>query len=455
MKRKYEKLLKEWLNSSHKKPLMLRGARQVGKSTLITLFCEAQGLELLEINFENTTLSSLRDPRNFRLDNLLRELELESSLKIGPKTLIFFDEIQNCPTAIEKLRYFYEDSREFTIVAAGSLLELTLEQENISIPVGRVDYLNIEPMDFEEFLLALGETQLLDFLDSFDLKVFPQSFYERLFTHFKEFLYVGGMPEAVETFARTSDFDKVRTVQKSILLTYRQDIPKYSKRSRLAHYISNTLDYTLSHIGHKVKFSDVAKTNSQVVKDAIHILNQAHLIRPCFYTNSSKLPLFSQVDSSTMKLYFLDVGLMNAAMDLSFSTLFKFSGEELMTKGIIVEQFIAQHLRSQRFLNEQQSLYYWLNEKKGASAEIDFILEHLGKIVPIEVKSGATGKMKSLFQFIARKKIDTGVKIDLKFRTKWRDKVSTTVRIGNNNCPLQFKISYMPAFFITKIDKFL
>lgn len=455
MKRKYEKDLLNWIKTKSKKPLVLRGARQVGKSTLVSLFCKNYHYDLIEINLENIILTSLDRTKSFRLENLLKELELESSKKITDKTIIFFDEVQNSPTLIEKLRYFYEAENEYHIIAAGSLLEVVLEKENISMPVGRIDYLNIGPMDFEEYLIACNDSILINYLDNDSFDFFPINIYQLFLERFKEFLFIGGMPEAIKSFIKNNDFDEVRKIQKSILLTYRDDIPKYAKRKKHSQYVLDVFNYCFLHIGQKVKFSSISKANSDQVKSAIQTLSSAHIITPCFYSSSSGLPLYSQSDNSVMKLYFLDIGLMNAAMDLDKKTLFKLNGTELITKGMIVEQFIAQHLIYLNNYNDDTKMYYWLNDKKGTNAEIDFIQEFRGKIIPIEVKSGKVGKMKSLFQFIARKKIKIAVKIDLLHCEQWNKKIKTKVRIQNETVPIDFELVTIPAFFITKLHHFL
>ena len=455
MKRKYETFLNSWLINPNKKPLILRGARQVGKSTLVKLFCENNDLDLLEINFENISLSSLSNSRDFKLENLLRELELETSMKITDKTVIFFDEIQNSPIAIEKLRYFYESENNYNVIAAGSLLELVLDQEKISFPVGRVDFLNIGPMDFTEFLEALDDQKLLNFMDDFNLDFFPENLFNEYLDRFKEYLYVGGMPEAISVFRETKDFNAVRSAQKSILLTYRNDIPKYTNRSKQAEYISNVFDYTIGNVGRKVIFSEIASTNSAVVKESIRTLALANIIQPCFYSSASGLPLFSQMDKSVMKLYFLDVGLLNAAMGLDMKTLMKFKGDDLMTKGLMVEQFVSQHLSNLNYHNEDSQLFYWLNVKKGASAEVDFVVEHNGEIFPLEVKSGSMGKMKSLFQFIGIKKKDMGIKLDLTFRDEFKRRVDAKIRLGNENAKIECNVLSLPVFFISRFKDFL
>jgi predicted AAA+ superfamily ATPase len=337
--------LKNWSLTANPKPLVIRGARQVGKSTLVRLFCKDNGLELIEINLEKNKIREFDNDVSFSIKKVLSEIELIVDKVISSNTLIFLDEIQDQPKAFAQLRYFYEDAPGLRVVAAGSLLDVIINEAKFSMPVGRIEYYFLGPMTYREFLLAQNEEVALKQLESITHDV-PVSvaLHEKMIEQLKNYYFVGGMPEAVKVFVETKDRAKVRRVQQDLLQTYRDDIPKYTI-GKQGLRVREVFDYVPAHVGNnKVKFTDISETNSQQVKDAIELLHRAQIILKVSHTSASGLPLSAGVNPSVMKLFFLDVGLYNASMGVQWSSLVHASEEELLLKGSMAEQFIAQHL---------------------------------------------------------------------------------------------------------------
>ncbi len=458
MKRAALEYLKVWANNQKSKPLIIRGARQVGKSTLVRLFCENQGLDLIEINLEKIKIKEFENQTSFSIQKVISDIELASNKVLGPNTILFIDEIQAQPQAFAKLRYFYEDAAEVRVVAAGSLLDVIIDEANFSIPVGRVEYYFLGPMTFTEFLQARNEEILIKQLKNLDINSYVgEALHERMIAQLKDYYFVGGMPEAVKTFIETNDRSKVRKVQLDLLQTYRDDIPKYTK-GKFNLRVKEVFEYVPANLGaSKVKFSDIFESNSLQVKQAIDLLHRAQVILKVLHTSASGLPLTAGADPSVMKLFFLDIGLYNAVMGVQWANIYSTQEGELLTKGNMAEQFIAQHLAT---LNPhiRNELYYWLRGGKAQAAEVDFIFAHNGSIYPIEVKAGSTGKMRSLWQFLGEKKQTKAIKFDLKIRDKCLQQASQIVVIENKKIEVKTSLISLPLYaielFTRVIDSF-
>ncbi len=409
--------LRGWYQKSLRKPLVLRGARQVGKSTLVRLFSKEQGLELIEINLEKTKIKEIENEESFSLDRVIEEIEVVAGQKIGVRTLLFLDEIQAQPLSLNRLRYFFEERPDIVLIAAGSLLEVALERAKFSMPVGRVESYHLGPMTFYEFLQAKGEEIVLDQIKSLNSRKSPtEALHQRAMELLKEFYFVGGMPECVREFSADRDFKKIRELQISLLHTYQEDIPKYTMFKQ-GERVEEVFHYTPAHIGEKVQFSNISSAHSEKIREAIRLLSKAHVVYPVFHNSCSGFPLKSGADSRVFKLYFLDVGLYNAKMGLEWKDFLRLEPEELVTKGKIAEQFVAQHLFF-REPTEMPELYYWLRGGRAHAAEVDFVVAKGPKIYPIEVKSGSEGKMRSLWQYVYEKKPELAMKFDLAIRSK-------------------------------------
>ncbi|GIL17928.1 MAG: hypothetical protein FMNOHCHN_03618 [Ignavibacteriaceae bacterium] len=403
-----ENELTEWLTDKGRKPLVLRGARQVGKSTLVRNFTQNAKRELIEVNLEKIQLKSLKN-EEINLKNLITEIEDRLNQEITNKTILFLDEIQAQPGIFKYLRYFYEERPDIPVLAAGSLLEFYLSEFEISVPVGRIQYFFLGPMTYFEFLLALNKKLLIKRLES-PSELTPVQHAEAL-KLFQEYLFIGGMPAAVKSYVQDQNFKKVRQIQDSILQTYQDDFLKYAKKSKIPH-LHKVFDFVPYNLGRKVKYSAIDKTVQSVeIRKAIDLLTQARVILPVYHTNASGLPLSTFKEETVFKLYFLDVGLALCAQKVSWQEL---SSEEVLNqKGGTAEQFVAQHLFFREKGLTEPHLYYWLKDKTVGKAEIDFLFNFGRSIFPIEVKAGKTGSLKSLWQFLLEKK----VKLAIKFST--------------------------------------
>lgn len=412
------KFLEQWFQKKNRKPLIIRGARQVGKSTLVRLFAAEAGFELLEINLELHRLHALQNGQQLSsVKEVNQEIESLFNKKIHDKTLIFFDEIQQSPILISLLRYYYEEYPHLAVIAAGSLLEFVLEDHNFSMPVGRVEFLHLGPMKFSEFLLNSGKSELVQQVD----KVFPylksHHFYQ-INEEWKRYLFVGGMPEAVKSYSLHQSPKLVRDIQRSIIQTYKSDFSKYASKKQLPR-LETIFEALPQHLGRKIKYSAISSEfDSRKIKEAIQLLRLARIIHCCYHTNANGLPLSAQKDIHVYKIYFLDVGLLHYMQGLSWRDLKSYSDENLLTKGLSAEQFVAQHLAYSRGPQEEPELYYWLRDKTSEKAEVDFVFSREGSILPIEVKSGKSGKLKSLKQFISEKNISEAYRFDLRDRSQ-------------------------------------
>lgn len=409
MRRYAEKDLLDWYQKKTRMPLILRGARQVGKSTLVRIFCENNGLDLLEINLEVSKLKSIhRDQLAFA--DVLDEIQLLSGRKIGAKTLVFFDEIQEDPRLLQILRYFHEQAPALAVIAAGSLLELALNSEDFSFPVGRVEFLHLGPMTFQEFLLACGQDQLVEHIRARKL---TDAVHAASIGYLKKYFYVGGMPRAVLHYSTENSLVEVRAIQEQIIQTFSADFPKYAKRVNVGR-ISRIFQACAAQVGKKTIYQAFDReSKSRDIRRVIELLIDARVILACYHAEASGVPLHATTDTNVQKLYLIDIGLMNCVHRLDFRALEEAFDGRLITKGTMAEQFVAQHLAFFYGRSSPPSLTYWLRDKGAQKGEIDFLVQHSGRIVPVEVKSESGGKLKSLFYFAAEKKWNRAVKLSL------------------------------------------
>jgi len=406
-------LLRDWFLTKPRKPLFLRGARQVGKSTAVRQLAETLGLELLEVNLE--LASSLR-PAFATLDPQTILSEIGFLLKRGgstpdEKTVLFLDEVQAIPSAIQSLRYFYEKFPNIAVIAAGSLVEFALEDAQMSMPVGRVEYLYLQQLSFEEFLVALDETDLVDLMNSYSLGApFPATAHDRLCARLRTFLLVGGMPEAIDTFVRTKDLDATRKVQINLINTYREDFNKYCKRQDLVD-LQTIFDRLPAIVGDKIKFSKLLPdARAAKAKYLLDLLFKSQVALKVSHAAGNGVPF--EEDSKVFKSYLLDCGLLGNLNELQELPTERMLELIFTNEGRLAEQFIAQHLIGLKPLGQRPTLNYWLREGKKNNAEVDFLISIAGRIVPIEVKAGETGRLRSLLQFAQEKDSKVAVRFD-------------------------------------------
>lgn len=414
MERLLTQELKAWKANPDRLPLILRGARQVGKSYLIEKFGKDEFEDLQVINFERSSdfkraFDSL-DPKQ-----ILQKLELFSDRKIVPgKTLLFLDEIQDCPEALKALRYFAEEMPLLHIVAAGSLLEFVLEDKNFSFPVGRVHILNLGPLTFYEYVLAQDKLALVDLIQAVENgEEISLGVHERLLKMIQEFMCVGGMPGVVMAFKKSGSFLVAQRKQSSILDLYALDFGKYATKYAQHRHLKTLFERTPNLVGKHFKFSKIdpdCKNPARDYREALERLRQARLILPVHATKGNNLPLKAEKSKKRFKIFLLDVGLLSFGLGWDNITL-KGSSEVSSFRGVVAEQFVSQELYALQDPYMDKGLYFWENTDVKSSSEIDFLMNLNKRMLPIEVKSGSTGRLKSLRQFMDKKNVGIGLRI--------------------------------------------
>lgn len=453
MKRNSEKYLKEWYFNKSRKPLIIRGARQVGKSTLVRNFARLHQIPLFEINLEkhkrlNTLFAS------FDIKRVKKELEYIVDKGPFNKGLLFLDEIQATPEALPCLRYFYEELPELPVVAAGSLLEFVLSDHTFSMPVGRIEYHFLGPLRFEEYLEAMHEDSLVEYIKNF--KFSEQSspvMHDRLTAALRDFFFVGGMPEAVAQYSENHDFAVARKTQRSILDTFRDDFGKYATRVQTAH-LQDVFDYLPSGIGDKFVYSHVNRSlKAGEVRYAYDLLASAGVTQPVFATSGAGLPLSAHINRTIFKPLFLDIGLMNAALGSNFLPLEALQNSRLINKGALAEQFVGQELLFFNEAYEKPLLHYWLREGRNANAEVDYLIQSQASIVPVAVKAGAAGHLKSLHQFVANYGSSHAVRFDLNEPSIQKSRYSALS--GTTSVEINFTLISLPLYFAGQLKRMI
>ena len=409
MKRDLIEKLEIWIAKERPKPIILRGPRQVGKSWL------AQEIgkkfeNFVEINFEmmpeiGSFFQASLDPQD-----LIKNLANYLKVKIVPgKTLLFFDEIQQEPRAVTGLRYFYEKMPNLHVIAAGSLLEFELQ--NISIPVGRVSFLYVYPLSFGEYLCATGNEALREMLRDNSSSELHVTFHQKLLQEVRNYTLVGGMPEVLNEYIASANLEECANIQSDILQTYISDFHKYAKKRQLK-YLAKVFNSIPHQLGQKFKFSNVAKgIKSTVLGEALELLQMAGLVYKVYHSSANGVPLGAEINLSKFKVLFFDIGLAQRLLRLDYSKFLINSDIMQINNGTIAELFVGLELIAYSNPREKGSAYYWHREKRSSNAEIDYVIILNNMITPVEVKSGATGTMKSLKLFMESKSVPLGLKI--------------------------------------------
>lgn len=426
MKKEYypraiDKYLLEWKNEKRHKPLLLRGARQVGKSSAVRQLGKAF-THFVEVNFERDREIMSIFAGNLKPQDIASRLSVFYGSPIIPgKTLLFLDEIQACPEAIHSLWFFYEDYPELHVIAAGSLLEFALKKMS-SFGVGRVRSLFMYPMSFDEFLVATGHIGWADAKQSAspDNPLF-EALHGKLVETFRSYLMVGGMPEAVTQWVETGDYLKCQQIQDDIMLAYEDDFSKYETKAD-PMLLRQTLRSVALQIGSKFVFSQVqGNYRSEKIKAALELLRDAGLIRPVIHTAANGVPLGAETNEKFVKYLFLDSGLLLRLLGLENtsgpSEMSRFilvsTASDLVNKGHVTEMVAGLEMLKYNTPTQRHDLYYWQNLSRGAQAEVDYVIVKDMNIVPIEVKAGTSGSMKSMYQFMSDKKLGYGIRTSL------------------------------------------
>ncbi len=433
--------LKKWHTKNDRKPLIIRGARQVGKTTIVKIFAN---------NFKQHIFLDLEKRKDRELFE--QDLPFEKLLaalffinKCDPKeksTIIFIDEIQNSPKAVATLRYFYEEAPDIPVIAAGSLLEVYLEKQKISFPVGRVETLYLYPLTFEEYLSSVDHPSALN---AFKQIPVPDYAYDTLFDYFHEYALIGGMPEIVSHYQKYHDLNDVSALYENLLLSYTDDSAKYARNNTMYQVIRHAIETAPLEAGHRIRFQGFGKSSyrSREMGEALRTLERAMLLYLVYPTTNTELPILPDLKKSP-RLQFVDTGFINY-----------FSGIQNDYIGLndlnsIYRGTITEHIIGQEILAANRSIknnpVFWVREKEGSSAEIDYILKHKSTLVPVEVKSGKTGTMKSLHFFIDNSKYNLSIRL-------FRNKVS----ISNIQTPKgkHFKLLNLPYFLGGKLNEYL
>jgi predicted AAA+ superfamily ATPase len=390
MKRLIDLKLSEWKESGRRKPLIVRGARQVGKTYSVQQFGQAHFDQLAAVDLErnrnlHTVFSGDLDPKR-----MLAELEIFLDVKITPgKTLLFLDEIQSCPSALMALRYFHEEYPNLHVVAAGSLLEFAMS--DISFPVGRIQFLDMHPMTFVEYLWAIGKEQAAEVVLSRPAPV-PESTHDLLLDHLRDYSFIGGMPESVKTYSETGSFKEAFAVHSELVESFRQDFSKYSPRVD-SQCLNGVLAGVARNVGNQVIYSRLTDGFSHhTIKRAFDVLCMARVITRVPSASPSGLPLGATASAKKIKALMLDIGLWQRLAGVSVDA--EYSRSDLLDihRGALAEQFVGQEM----LVSLNTDLHYWARRAKGSTAEVDYLVVVDGAIVPVEVKSGASGRLRSM-----------------------------------------------------------
>jgi predicted AAA+ superfamily ATPase len=403
--RSIENELNKWSLRTDRKPLVLRGARQVGKTTVVNKFGE-QFDNYLYINLEKASAKQLVESTD-DIKKLMPLLFLycNKPRKDG-KTLLFIDEIQESSHALSLLRYFYEDTPDIFVIAAGSLLETMLDKQ-VSLPVGRVEYMAIYPCSFIEYLTVVGEGRFVELISKAEL---PKAFHEEILQQFNLYSLIGGMPEILARYAASQDIVSLYRIFNQILNGYKNDVGKYAESNKQAHVIRYILDEGWAFSGQAITLGGFAASayKARETGEAFRTLNKAMLLELVYPTTNVIMPVVSDLRKSP-KLFWLDAGLVNYASGIQKEYLLK---RDLMDtwRGMAAEQIVAQELKALSF-DVGLKRNYWMRNKRGSTAEVDFIIVFDGKIIPVEVKSGHNAHLKSIHQFMNETNHDIAIRI--------------------------------------------
>ena len=392
--------LRKWRRKGDRKPIILRGARQVGKTTVIRQLGEEFD-NFIEINFEESPELTTFFNGSIDPEVIIPNLQNYLNVKIEKgRTLLFFDEIQACPRALLSLRYFFEKRPELHILAAGSLIDFELE--SISFPVGRIDFYYLYPLNFIEFLYALGKEKLV--MNSVKRTQYPQAIHDQLLSLLRDYTIVGGMPQVVKEYINSGNFVECQNIQSSIIETFQADFPKYAKNNFIK-YLSTVFNAIPLQLGRKLKYTNISNLyKARELGAAFELLEKAGLVIPVYHSSSNGLPLEYEKNFKKFKVIFFDIGLALRILHIPVSELLLNDDITLINEGALAEQFVGQELLAYSSCRGKGHLYYWHREAKSSNAEVDYVIESDGKVIPIEVKSGEKGKIKSLQLFINEKK---------------------------------------------------
>ena len=414
-KRQREQDLLIWKTSRHRKPLLVRGARQVGKTAMIRIFSK-QFKYYIEINFEqDKNAHRIFEGKTLDPFSLCEQISALYGIPIIPgQTLLFFDEIQSCLPAISSLRFFYEKCPDLHLIAAGSLLEFALK-ELPSFGVGRISSMFLYPFSFEEFLIASDADLLHQAITKADPEhPLNEAVHDKALEYFKKFLLLGGMPAIVSAYlSGDADILSCQTLLDDLINTYEDDFAKYKKRFP-ASSVREVFRSVAYQNGKKYVYEKASNELSRLqIKSALDLLIMSGLIIPVTHTSANGVPLGAGVNLTKRKYLIIDSGILQRLLGLKLSDILLESKFDLVNKGAMAELAVGLELMKSSSYSQRQELYYWQREARNSQAEVDYLIQRNDKIIPIEVKSGTKGSMQSLFIFLEEKKIKKGIRTSL------------------------------------------
>ena len=435
------KYLRQWAEKQERKPLVLRGARQVGKTTLVELFAKEFDTYIY-LNLEEKETAELF-AADYSFEDLLAGIFFKSNVsqEKNKRTLIFIDEIQNEPKAVQVLRYFYEKRPDLYVIAAGSLLE-SLMGRHISFPVGRVEYMALHPCTFEEFLIAMGLMELADGVSQLQV---PKSLHAHTMELFKKYMIVGGLPEAVANYAQYKDFVRLNGVFNSLLSGYRDDVEKYASKPREQDAIRYILNYGWTFAGHRIQFTKFTSSSfkSTDVSNAFRTLEKTLLLELVYPQTSASFPILPDLKKSP-RLLWLDTGLVNYVAGMQEELLFSTDSDELWN-GDIAEHIVAQELLGASVLFGDKRMF-WIRDARNSQAEVDFLIRYKSHLLPIEVKTGNNSKLKSLHLFMEESKEKVALRL-------WNGPMTSDVITKQNGDV--FTLYNIPLYYAGYLNEFL
>ncbi len=451
MRRYISENLQNWFHKSDRKPIVLRGARQVGKTWLVRDFAKSANLKLIELNFEREPeLAEIFEEKS--PENVLISLERLKGIRINKKeSLLFLDEIQKAPHILANLRWFYEECPELPVITTGSLLDFVLKDHKFSMPVGRISYLFMEPMSFKEFLLANEEEILVEFIEEVKMNSsFSNPIHDKLLNYFSDYLTVGGMPATVKEWVKTKSPVLIAEIQQNLINTFIDDFNKYSGRVP-PERLHKVIMAVPRLIGQKFMFSNVDRAETaKTLKQALGLLCSARICHRINHSTGREVPLIAQENEKKFKVIFLDTGLVSALQGTVLKSKKEIQELIRINKGGISEQVVGQMLRTRPLKFMDPHLYYYIRDRKGSEAEIDYLIQYDTRIIPIEVKSGATGSLKSLHQFMAERNFKTAIRINSEKPTISDLNIKTS--IGNR---VKYSLISIPFYLTEEINRFI
>ncbi len=440
-KRQLLQELEKWRLQERRKPLVIRGARQVGKTTLVNQFA----IQYDQYIYLNLELAEDKEPfeKFTSIENLVNTLFFLKNKTLAKKnnTLIFIDEIQEVPKALNTLRFFFESASEISVIAAGSMLE-TLFDKNISFPNGRVEYLVIRPVSFPEFLSAMGETAALEQLQQIPLATFAHS---KLLGLFHTYALIGGMPEIVQHYATNKDLVALAPIYDSLISGYLEDVEKYARSNAQVLHIRHCIQSSFSQAGKRIKFEGFGNSayRSREMGESLRTLEKALLLHLIYPSTTATLPIVPDIKKSP-RLQILDSGLLNYFVGIQKEVLGTVDLNSIY-QGTLIEHLVGQELLAFQY-NALSALHFWVKEKKESTAEVDYIFPFDGLIIPIEVKSGKEGTLKSLHSFMDLAPHDMAIRL-------YAGELKITEAITQNG--KKYQLLNLPYYLASQIEKYI